>query len=349
MKSSLVPPLVTPFATPAATARVRQDLQEANLELASGRHADLGLTLAGRSSLLISTRGQEVLFDSLKTGIDISATRLQVAQQSLQMASDGAQSLLKSLAPMLSGQVEPQQVAAHARSLLTEFVNAINATAQGSYVFGGMNLTEQPLMDYFAEPLSAARGAVEAAFATRFGFAPGDAAAASISAADMASFLDNDFAPLFDAVQWDVLWSQATDNGLRAPVGLDETVEATASANDPAMRKVAMAYVMVAGLGIEALNASARQELAERALATLGEGIAGIDRLRGDIGFRQERIERASERLQAQRNMVEKEIAGMEQVDLHAVAARVNDLALRLETSYTLTGRLQKLTLLNFL
>ncbi len=349
MKSSLVPPLATPFGTPAATLAVRRELQQANRELASGRHADLGLTLAGRSAVLVDAHGQLTELDGLRTDMSISAGRLEVAQRALAQMGAGAQEFLKSLAPLKSGQVSPQQVAAHARSLLREFTGAVNVEAQGSYVFGGRNITEPPLADYLAEPPSAARLAVENAFQARFGFPPGDPAAVGISASDLADFLDNDLAPLFDGAAWDVTWSNASDSGMRAPLGLNEAVEATASANNPAIRKLAMAYVMAAGLGMESFNGEARQVLVDRVLDATANGIADVDRLRGDIGFRQERISRARERLQAQKNMVEKDIAGMEQVDLHEVAARVNALSLRLETSYTLTGRLQKLTLLRFL
>ncbi len=349
MKSSLVPDLVTPFSTPAATTRVRRDLEKANLELASGRHADLGLELGGRSSVLVSARSQSALLEGLKTDAAISAGRLQVAQQSLELAGAGAQDLLKSLAPLKAGQVPPEQVSSHARMLLEEFTSAINATSQGSYVFGGKNITEQPLTEYFADPPSAARTAVENAFITRFGVPPSDPATVSISAADMADFLDNDFAALFTSPQWESLWSNATDDSLMALVSLDDVVPATASANNPAIRKLEMAYVMMAGLGIETLNAEAREEVVDRAMSAIGNGIAEVDRMRGDIGFREERVRRAQDRLELQQDLIDKEIVGMEQVDLHEVAARVNELSVQLETSYSVTGRLQNLTLLSFI
>ncbi len=349
MKSSLVPDIVTRFSTPASTLRVRKELEKANLELASGRHADMGLELGGRSGVLVSARSQSALLEGLKTDASISAGRLQTIQLSLDMAAEGAQSFLESLMPLKSGQVPPEQVASHARMLLGEFTSAINAASQGSYVFGGKNIAEKPLTEYFSSPPSDARMAVENAFTARFGVPPSDAATASITAADMADFLDNDLAALFESPQWESLWSNATDDSLMALVSLNDVVAATDSANNPAIRKLEMAYVMIAGLGIAELNAAARDEVVERAMSAVGDGIAGIDRMRGDIGFREERISRVQERLELQGKMVDKEIAGMEQVDLHEVAVRVNDLSLQLETSYSLTGRLQKLTLLSFL
>jgi len=349
MKSSLVPDIVTPFSTPAATQRVRRELTKANLELASGTHMDLGLELGGRASAFVSASSQEVLLEGLLSDAAISAGRLRVIQLSLEMAADGAQSFLDSLMPLKSGQVPPAQVASHARELLEEFTSAINASSHGGHVFAGRNLTETPLADYFSEPPSAARTAVEDAFMARFGMMPSDAGTETISAGDMADFLDNAFAALFDSPQWESLWSTATDEGFAALISFTDTVEATASANNPAIRKLAMAYVMVAGLGIETLNAQAREEVVDRAIAAIGEGIAGIDRLRGEIGFREERVSRVVKRLELQQEFVGREIAGMEQVDLHEMAVRVNELSLQLETSYSVTGRLQQLTLLRFI
>jgi len=349
MKSSLVPALVTAFSTPAATGRIRRELGRANLELASGRHADLGLELAGRASVLVSARSQAAVLEGLETDAGISGGRLEMVQQSLELASRGGQGFLEELAPLKAGQTPPSQVAAHARALLGEFTGAINATSQGSFVFGGRNITQAPLADYFSDPPPAARTAVENAFAAHFGVAPSDPAAAGISASDMAAFLDGDFADLFSDSQWKANWSRATDEGMQTLVSPHEVVAATESANDPAVRKLAMAYVMVAGLGIENLNARARQEVVDRAMSAVGEGIAKADEMRGRVGFRQERIARARERLDVQHKLLKKDIAGMEQVDLHAVAARVNALSVQLETSYSVTGRLQKLTLLRFL
>ena len=69
-------------------------------------------------------------------------------------------------------------------------------------------------MGDYADPASPAKLAVAAAFQARFGFAQGDPAASSISAADMQDFLDNDFAALFDDPAWSTNWSTASDEPL---------------------------------------------------------------------------------------------------------------------------------------
>lgn len=349
MKSTLAPALATPWSTPAATTRVRRDLERSNLELASGRHADMGLALGGRSHVLVSARAQESLLRGLQDNGAISAGRLRVIQQSLEGAVTGAQDFMDALVPLKSGQGSPVQAAVHAKAALEDFFGMMNATAEGSHVFGGRNITRAPLAQYFSDPPPPSRQSVENAFQARFGFAISDPAAASISAADMRDFLDNDFAALFSPAQWKANWSSATDNAVTTLISLSEIAPVTASANNPAVRKLAMAYVMTAGLGIETLNGAARKVVADEAFQLTAEAVTGLDGMRGEIGVRQERLKRAGDRLEIQRGLVRKEIAGMEQIDPHEAAASVNALSVQLQTSYAITGRLQKLSLLNYL
>ncbi|HHN73586.1 MAG TPA: flagellar hook-associated family protein [Thermopetrobacter sp.] len=349
MRSALVPPLTTPMGAPAATLQARRELEKVNLQLASGRYADMGLELGGRSDVLVEARAQFALLEGLIDDAAISASRLQTVQLSLKTMVDGAQDLLDGLMPLKTGQMDPSVAAGQAAGNFAAMIAAVNTTSQGSYVFGGQNVGVAPLADYFADPPPPARVAVESAFIARFGFAPGDPAAAGITADQMADFIDNDLAPLFDDPAWGSDWSQATDEPMRTLVSLNDVVSVTASANDPAIRKLAMAYVMVAGLGIETMGEAARNVIADRAIATIGEAVAGLNETRGVVGVQEKRVADARDRLEIQKGWVEREIAGMEQVDLHEMAMRVNELQTRLEAAYTVSGRLQELTLLRYM
>ncbi len=349
MKSTLVPLIATPFSTPAATARVRADLNRASQELASGRLADVGLELAGKAGYLAELDARHEVLTGLKDDANIARGRLEVMQQSLEQAADGAQDFLKLLLPLKTGQGDAKLAREQAAGLLQQLTNLMNVSYQGAHVFGGRNISDLPLVDYFADPPSSARQAVENAFTARFGFPPTDPAVATITAADMKDFLANDLPPLFEPPQWQADFSTATDDAMRTPIGENDSVPSTASANDPAIRKLAMAYVMMAGLGTENLNAAARQEVVAAAIEATGEAIAGLDTMRSLIGVRQERVQKAVDNLDARIALMEKEVAGMEQVDLHEAAERVNALSLQLETSYRLSGRLQNLSLLKYM
>ena len=349
MKSTLVPLIATSFSTPAATARVRAELNRANQELASGRLADVGLELASRAGYLAELDSRRNVLEGLKDDANIARGRLEVIQQSLAQAAEGAQDFLQLLMPLKTGQGDPRLAQEQAAGLLKQLTNLLNVSYQGAHVFGGRNISDLPLVDYFADPPSPARQAVENAFTARFGFPPSDPAVSTITATDMQDFLANDLAPLFDPPQWQTNFSTATDDTLRTPIGENDTVLSTASANDPAIRKLAMAYVMMAGLGTANLNAAARQEVVAAAMQATGEAITGLDTLRSLVGVRQERVRKAVENLDAHIALMEKEVAGMEQVDIHEVAERVNALSLQLETSYRVSGRLQNLSLLKFM
>jgi flagellar hook-associated protein 3 FlgL len=76
-------------------------------------------------------------------------------------------------------------------------------------------------------------------------------AAVNITPAAMNNFLDNAFATEFDDPAWGTNWSSASDQVMRSRISTTQTVDSSASANDKAFRKLAMAYTMLSGLDLE--------------------------------------------------------------------------------------------------
>ena len=68
--------------------------------------------------------------------------------------------------------------------------DALNTTFGDEYIFGGINTSQAPLTNYFAQPTAGNRQAVINAFQAEFGFAPDDPAVASIIPSQMQSFID---------------------------------------------------------------------------------------------------------------------------------------------------------------
>ena len=71
--------------------------------------------------------------------------------------------------------------------------------------------------------------------------------------------------------------------------------------------------------------------------------------LRTSVGIASERVQNATDRASLQKDVFTSDLQELEAVDPYEVSARINELTLQLETSYALTGRLQRLSLLNFL
>jgi len=182
-----------------------------------------------------------------------------------------------------------------------------------------------------------------------FGFTQSDPAVAGITPAAMESFIDNAFSDLFDDAAWAANWSSATDEIITAKISFSEYTQTTQTANESAIRKLAMAYTMVADLGLGNQNDGAFGAVMDKAVDLTGQAIGELNVMKGNIGVTQQRVEVASDRLVVQKNVFERLVADRENVDAYEVATRVSLLTNQLEASYTLTARLQQLSLVRFI
>ena len=138
-------------------------------------------------------------------------------------------------------------IAQPASANLQSLIATLNVTMDGQYLFGGINTGTAPMQDY--APGSPSKMAVDAAFLATFGFAQNSPTASSITAAAMQTFLDTTLAAQFANPAWGTNWSTATDQVMRSRISTTQTIDTSVSANEPAFRKLAMAYTMLSDLG----------------------------------------------------------------------------------------------------
>lgn len=335
--------------TRLSIARLQLKLVEAQKELASGRHADVGLALGADTGKAISFRREMNLTQSLLDTNAFVAPRMKAAQIGLQSISDNAQAFLSILVSAKSSSDIPVTAVKEAQAGLKAFIESVNTSIDGQFVFSGVNSDIKPLDDFFAASAPASKQGVDAAFLGKFGVSQQDPAAGSISAANMQSFLDNEFAAEFDASNWSAAWSAASDKSVTIRISRSETAETAVSANDQAFRNIASAFVLIADSGLERLNDKARQAVLDRAISQLGNGIARVGTLQSAIGVTQERVAASNDILNVQKNLMSSSLDNLEGVDPAEVSTRISALMTQLETAYTMTSRLNKLSLLDYL
>src|SRR5262249_46293782 len=144
-------------------------------------------------------------------------------------------------------------------------------------------------------------------------------------------------------------WSQASDQNVRSRISTSELIDTSASTNDDAVRKLVGAYTMLADLGTGNLNQGTYQKVVDQATKLTSEAVQGLTTLAGGWGRGQQRVREANTRMGAQRDVITNHIGALESVDPYEAASRLSALMTQLETAYSMTARLQKLTLLNYL
>ncbi len=328
--------------------RMQLDLTRAETEMVTLRLADPGLTLGARTSQVVSLKRDVDRLGGLVDSNGLITSRLSSSQTALKQVADLATGLMPSLTAAYSGSVDPKIPVAEAKSALAQMTSIMNTAQNGEYLFAGINTDVKPLND-FSDPASAARVAFETSFQDHFGFPLGSPAAASIGAAEMNVFLADIVEPQFFGPDWNANWSNASDQTITARITLNETSSASVSANSDGIRKLAMATTIVSMLGEGGVEGQGWQAVIGRAIELVGEAASDLGTLQGQVGIVEQRVANASERLSMQIDLFKRTASDLEGVDPYEASTRISNLMAQVETSYTLTARIQQLSLVRFL
>ena len=106
---------------------------------------------------------------------------------------------------------------------------------------------------------------------------------------------------------------------------------------------------MVSDLGLAGLSSGAYSAIVETATGLLGSAIQGVTSTQAQLGYSEQAISDANERMAIQKDVLDKHIGGLEGIDPYEASTRINNLLTQIETSYALTARIQKLTLLDYI
>lgn len=349
MRTTLIPQNLPSYTAPISIRSTKDNLAKAQIELSSGRWSDVGYKLAGQTGMALDVRGQIGLAEVFENTNSIVKTRVEVTQNAISNMVQEAQSFFDSVVAARSSQTSSSVIEQSARQSLVSFVSSVNTTINGVYVFSGINSNTAPLKDYFVSPLPSSKSAVDNAFFTEFGISQSDPAVANITPAAMENFIDNAFGDLFDEVNWKSDWSSATDEKLKTRISFSQDAETSQTANESAIRKLAMSYTLVADLGITEQNKAVFETVMKKAAEFTSEAIGELNELGAKIGVTQQKIEVANEKLSVQKNVFEKLLGERENTDPYEVATRIKLLTNQLEASYAVTARLQQLSLTKYL
>jgi flagellar hook-associated protein 3 FlgL len=101
--------------------------------------------------------------------------------------------------------------------------------------------------------------------------------------------------------------------------------------------------------GAENMSADTRAVLTTRLVETGNAAVYDIVRQQSEVGMAQERLTQANERISIETDALKRRVSGAEEVDPYVVAERLGLLMSRIEASYSVTSRLQQLSLMNYL
>ena len=349
MKINYVSTLALNSSLRAGTLQKQNDLAILQTEISSGKKADLGRELGAFSSRAVSLDAQIAELEQIEVTNSFAKGRFSTLQNGIAAIVDSSDNFIGQITTELTASLNRELLTTVANSAIGTLQSTLNATLNGEYVFSGINTASSALVDYNGPDGAAAKAAVQNAFTTHFGFTQNDPLAAGISTADFQVFIDGPFAQLFDDANWNALWSNSSDQGVKAKISPQELVESPTTATATAFRDATAAAVLISEFAESAINESTLDSLSRTSIEKAAEAVGKLGEEQSKIGVLEGRVEAADERLSFQRDLLRNQLSATTDIDAFEAATRLNQLTASLEASYAVTARIQSLSLLNFI
>lgn len=323
------------FALRQQSNVLKNQMTRLTAELTSGKTSDVTRHLAGDFSNLADIKHRLAILDSNAAAATQGRIDSGVMQDALSRVQTEAQKAGEAAMAftMSPGASLMSSMAGDAKNAIGSILGALNVSVAGRSLFAGDEVGG-----------AAITGPDDFLLAVR------NAAAGATDAASFMSAMDDFFNDPAGGFQTSI-FQGGTAARAGYPLGDGETVTLDLKANDPVFREVLKNVAMAAILDDQGLALTRTdQKLITRAV---GESLLTyqdqISAIRADLGFAEARIDRASSRISA-------EIAGLGmmrtdllEVDPYETASRLEEVQARLEAIYTLTARMSRLNLVNFL
>ncbi|MGI3904061.1 MAG: flagellar hook-associated family protein [Janthinobacterium lividum] len=321
-----------------SVAQAQAALSTAQVELSSGRLADIGLGLGSATGSYISLNTQQSRLQAITASNSTTATTLTTANSVLDALRTTATSFLASLTQSSGAGSVPGTLVNTATANLNSLISSLNTTVGGASLFGGIKSGEVPIS---ADKASATQNQVTVSNA----FSGTDTSAISKDA--MQSYLGGAFAGVFEGSSW----SSASDTLPTAQISstASDTVQTSVSANNDAFRQLAQAYTMVQNFSGSGFSSDANQAVITAATQLVTSAIAGLTSAQASIGLSQTAVSNANDRMSSQIDYLSTQSTNMVSVDPSLLSTQISGLQTQIQASYEITSQLQQLSLVNYL
>ncbi len=349
MKTTFVSSQAVANATRLSMMKMQTEIARQTQQLASGRWADVGLTLGYRTGHTVEMRQEITRVETILDTNGLVSARLNSSQAAVDGLRETASEMAANLIA-LRGNAQAAKVAGPQAALnLKALAGALNADLNGQFLFAGINTDAKPFVDYDATPVSPAKAAIDAAFTGYFGFPQTSPAVATITPAAMTTFVRTVLPGQFADPAWGNNWSTASDTSIKSRISTNDLIDTSVTANERGFRKLAMAYTMLSDLGGPGLSAETFQAIVNEAQAVTGAAVVDLADAQARLGVAQNRVKESNERLEIQRDILNRQVLDLEAADPFETSARLNELMSQVEMSYSVTARIRQLSLLKFI
>lgn len=314
-------------------ATLKDSITTLSTEVTTGLTANTTAAIRGDYSALTGIAASLTQLASFKLVTSESAARAGHMQLVLGNLADSGTALSNTLlaAADSTSPTQVNVVAADADQRLQGALSALNTRLGATSLFAG-TATDSPAVVGADTMLTALQTAITGA----------------LSAQDVIGAVDAWFA---DPAGYQATVYQGGDAQGGVDVSPDQRVQLGVTAKDPAITATlkAMATAALLQRGVLAGDQVSRADLARRAGQALASATAPLIELSARLGTTEATIASADIRNDAERSALETARLGLLSIDPYDAAARLQQAQSQLETLYSVTARLSRLSLVNYL
>jgi flagellar hook-associated protein 3 FlgL len=339
-------------------ARQEKQLADLGQELSTGLKYDPGYYLTLRTAQSVSERTLRSEVDQYRVSSTMLANKMDSMASALDSAGKAGTDMMALVAQNLTqmGSTATQlQMVAQAR--IRDVCQAMNSTYQGEYLFAGINAGSKPLNEPSDVSPVTGQTPMQAMQSVVTGPPANPAAANAMITEIDKMFSDTATVPANNYEQTFYGGTPTNNPGTGLPnprvtarPDSSTVMQYGVQANDPGFRHMLEGMYMLASVDVSKITDTTTYQIyMSKVMSELTQGNDAVTLVQTTLGTQQEQVKNITTSQQQSIDLIDARLTTVEGADPYETQAKYNALETQIQASYSVTAKLGKLTLLNYL
>jgi flagellar hook-associated protein 3 FlgL len=326
-------------------------LMDAQKEISTGRKADLVAALRDRAAEDVDLRNALNDATEFKGTTDIVASRMDTMQAALGGVRDIADQM-RSTALTSRDAVSRRYLQEAAATALDRINSFLNAEVAGRTLFSGIQTNLAPMQATTAVNAASGLSPQQAVSQVIANLGPITDAASALAVAngpDGISSIFNDTNSNTNLNYSTTFYNGASTGSVTARLDHGYQIDYGVRADNPAFRELQQGLSMLASVPFGSIPDDAFAAWQDEAVKHISAGFQGAIDVSAELGFKQSVVADAATRHDAMIAQLNNQVASLEAADPFQTALRLSQLQTQLEATFSITARMNELSLTKFL
>ncbi|AHA27759.1 flagellar hook-associated family protein [Candidatus Liberibacter americanus] len=331
--------------------KLESNLTQLRKETVTGQYSDFGVNFGSKVSDILGLSQENQHIKNMRDSNNLAKVRLSVSQESLKLIDKTYQNIRESI--IISNEAGEKfdiNFSEKSKEYLKYMTDLVNTTLNGSYLFAGNNTSEKPLQDYFAKD-SPAKKSFDKILDD---FLTNNSKDKKLNIADMNSnqmaefidkleqfFLDNDY--------WDKNWSNASYQNIKQNINGSDVIDVSVNANIDGIRRLALCSVIGIELIGKDISPESREVISTKMFNHISKGLEDINKHHSLLGISEKSIDEVNLFLEKKETIIETYVTKTIGIDKYKTIMTLEDIINKIDISYAITAKINKLSFLKVL